>query len=60
MSSKSTNDEFPFSATFEDDGSITFDWDPNHPVTSIFNDWTEDDFADMLINACKEALTNQK
>lgn len=42
---------------FEDDGSITFDWDPEHPVTCIFNDWTANDFQDMLMAACEEALT---
>lgn len=43
-------------AVFEDDGSITFDWDPEHPATRVFNDWTASDFQEMLIRACEEAL----
>ena len=53
---KSVSPNFPFSVTFEDDGSWTFDWDQNHPVTSVFNDWTEKDFMDMLINAAQETI----
>lgn len=48
--------DFPFYVTEEEDGSWTFDWDSNHPVTSVFNDWTEQDFTDMLINAAKEVI----
>lgn len=57
MSSKSKSEDFPMTVVFEDDGSITFDWDPEHPVTCIFNDWTANDFQDMLMAACEEALT---
>ena len=53
---KSVSPNFPFFVTFEDDGSWTFDWDQNHPVTSVFNDWTEKDFTDMLINAAQETI----
>ena len=53
---KSVSPDFPFFVTFEDDGSWTFDWDQNHPVTSVFNDWTEKDFMDMLINAAQETI----
>jgi hypothetical protein len=48
--------DFPFYVTEEEDGSLTFDWDANHPITSVFNDWTEQDFTDMLIDAAKEVL----
>lgn len=41
---------------FEDDGSITLDWDPDHPTTCIFNDWTADDFRRMLVDACENTL----
>lgn len=53
---KSVSPDFPFYVTFEEDGSWTFDWDQNHPVTSIFNDWTEKDFMDMLLNAAQEVI----
>jgi hypothetical protein len=32
----------------EQDGSMTIDWDPNDPVESIMNDWTESDFIDAV------------
>jgi hypothetical protein len=60
MSSKSKSDDFPMTVVFEDDGSITFDWDPRHPVTSIFNDWTASDFEKMLVDACNSALEKCK
>jgi hypothetical protein len=48
--------EFPFSATEEADGSLAFEWDEWHPVTSVFNDWSEDDFINMLSDACSDIL----
>lgn len=47
---------FPFFMTEKEDGSWTFAWDENHPVTSVFNNWTEKDFLDMLINAARETI----
>ncbi len=35
-----------------EDGSFQIDWDPNDPVESIMNEWTEEDF----IQALKEHL----
>ena len=48
--------DFPFAVTIEDDGSFTFKWDESHPVTSVFNGWTEQDFLDMLVSAAEETL----
>jgi len=42
--------------TQEPDGSLTIDWDPNDPVESMMNDWTEADF----IDAIKEHLERVK
>jgi predicted flavoprotein YhiN len=42
--------------TQEPDGSMTIDWDPNDPVESIMNDWTEEDF----IQAIKEHLEKEE
>lgn len=50
MNSKSKSD-VPVSITWEEDGSMTIEWDETHPVTSVLNDWTERDFVDCLINA---------
>jgi hypothetical protein len=39
-----------------DDGSLQIDWDPNDPVESIMNHWTEEDF----IKALKDHLETVK
>jgi hypothetical protein len=38
------------------DGSFDIDWDPNDPVESIMNEWTEEDF----IQAIKDHLETVK
>jgi hypothetical protein len=38
------------------DGSMTIDWNPNDPVESIMNEWTEQDF----IDAIKKSLEDLK
>jgi len=38
------------------DGSFDIDWNPNDPVESIMNDWTEEDF----IQAIKDHLETVK
>jgi len=60
MSEQQLDPDFPFSVTEEEDGSWTFDWDPNHPVTCVFNDWTEQDFSEMLISAAEETIERLK
>lgn len=52
------NPEFPLEVTEEEDGSLTFTWDENHPVTCVFNDWTEDDFIKMLLEQAELTLQN--
>lgn len=54
------NPDFPLYVTEEEDGSLTFDWDPDHPVTSVFNDWTEQDFIDMLTKAAEEVIAKHE
>ena len=49
-------EDFPFFMTEEEDGSTTFSWDSTHPVTSVFNDWTEKNFKDMILEACARVL----
>jgi hypothetical protein len=39
-----------------EDGSFQIDWDPNDPVESIMNEWTEEDF----ISAIKKSLEDLK
>lgn len=40
----------------EEDGSFTISWDPDDPVESVFNTWTEQDFTDMIMQRCREVL----
>lgn len=59
MTSRWTNEDFPIEFWFdEEDSSIKIDWDENHPLTSAFNNWTEEDFLAMLVKVCKDVLTN--
>jgi hypothetical protein len=40
--------------TEEPDGSMTIDWDPNDPVESIMNNWTEEDFIEAFKDHLKK------
>lgn len=55
MSDINVSPALPLTVVLEDDGSITFDWDETHPVTSIMNNWTEQDFIDLLVDAVQKA-----
>lgn len=50
------NPDFPMRVTEEEDGIFVIEWDETHPVTSLFNGWTEEDFTTMLMNACERML----
>jgi len=41
-------EDLPLTVTENDDGSFTFDWDDEHPVTSQLNTWSENDFLNVL------------
>lgn len=41
-------EDLPLTVTENKDGSFTFDWDDQHPVTSQLNTWTENDFLNCL------------
>jgi hypothetical protein len=49
-------DDFPMTVVVEEDDSMTISWDPNHPATSAFNTWSEQDFIDAIMARCKEVL----
>lgn len=34
------------------DGSLTITWDQNDPLESVLNDWTEQDFIDVIMEEC--------
>ena len=44
----------------EDDGSLTFEWDENDPIESVFNTWTEQDFIDAIMEKAKEVLGEEE
>lgn len=48
--------EFPFYVVEHEEDLMTFYWDPDHPVTSTFNDWTERDFVECLTSAARRIL----
>ncbi|MFZ9341997.1 MAG: hypothetical protein ACO24P_00150 [Candidatus Nanopelagicaceae bacterium] len=31
-----------------EDGSLTIEWEPDHPFASIFDEWTEDDWIEAI------------
>jgi hypothetical protein len=55
-----TDHDFPLSVIEEDDGSLALEWDRDHPITSVFNDWTEQDFIDMLTNAAQRTIAEHE
>lgn len=46
------SDHWPMAVHEHEDGTFSIEWDEFHPVTSIFNDWTQEDF----VNAIKLSL----
>jgi hypothetical protein len=44
----------------ETEDGFDFMWDPTDPVESVFNDWTEDDFMRMLMNAAEKVIAEQE
>jgi len=40
----------------EEDGTFTITWDENDPVERVFNDWTEQDFIDVITSAAQKIL----
>jgi hypothetical protein len=58
--SQSMSEDFPVIVTINEDDSITIEWDENHPVTSVFNTWTEKDFLDSILNGCKDVIGEEE
>lgn len=57
---QSTNNDFPINVTENPDGTFLIEWDENHPITSIFNTWTEQDFINAIDEACKKTLGEEE
>ena len=48
------NNDLPFTVTDNYDGTFTFDWDSEHPTTSVMNDWDDEDFLNLIKLGLKE------
>lgn len=44
--------------TEREDGTFDIEWDPNDPVESVFNTWTEQDFIDVIMKRAQEVIDN--
>lgn len=40
--------------TENEDNSLTITWDPDDPVESMMNEFTEQDFIDAIMEQCKK------
>jgi hypothetical protein len=40
----------------ESDGSLTISWDENDPNESIFNDWSSEDFTNLIKKGLEEII----
>jgi len=40
----------------ETEDGFTISWDPDDPLESIFNTWTEQDFIDAIMKQCEEVI----
>lgn len=48
-------------AIFNDEtGVLEISWDPTDKVESVFNEWTEDDFINRILDAVNKVLENNK
>jgi hypothetical protein len=52
--------DFPLNVIENEDGSLTIEWDENHPRTSMFNNFTEQDFLRLLQDECLRILGQQE
>lgn len=48
--------EFPMNVTVEEDDSITIEWDPDHPATCFFNDWSAEDFSNAIMEEARRVI----
>jgi len=43
----------------ETETGFEISWDENDPLESMFNDFTEQDFIDIILDACQDCLDKQ-
>ncbi len=42
-----------------EDGTFTISWDENDPRESVLNDWTKEDFIEVIRNYAEEEIASQ-
>ena len=45
--------------TQNEDGTFTISWDENDPRESVLNDWTKEDFIEVIRNYAEEEIASQ-
>lgn len=43
-----------------EDGCFTISWDPDDPVESVMNDWTEEDFINVIMKRAEEVIAEHE
>lgn len=56
MNDMTQDPDFPMTIDMDDNGNLTIEWDEKHPVTKVFNTWTEQDFIDAIMKRCREIV----
>lgn len=44
----------------ETDDGFLISWDPNDPIESAFNTWTEEDFIRVIMEKCNAIIENKE
>lgn len=51
-----TSPDFPLTVEDNGNGSYTIDWDPDDPLTTALNEWTEEDFMRAIAQGIDDEL----
>lgn len=53
----SESDLFPLSVCEHMDGTFSIEWSETDSVTRIFNDWSQEDFIQCIVQGCENAMS---
>ena len=54
--SESESNLYPLAVCEHEDGTFSIEWDENDPVTSMFNDWSQEDFIEMIRRGVEDEI----
>jgi len=57
--SSKESDHWPLAVNEYENGTFSIEWDEFHPVTSIFNDWTNEDFLNSIEMSLEMAIEQE-